>query len=590
MNSPRLTLAGLLVAVAAAGCVLKETRRPLVATIAPALAADSATIRSASSPTENFEVDANAAAHSPLTPKRERDLKALIERWAASDPVMALAWLGGLREDYLEQNLRVIAVLAWARTAPRAALDYASGLNLREYQYTGLDARIIRAWAGESWEPAWNLLPSVRAGPQRDLVIRVALLMRADSAPAEALAEASRIWPRATGGRRRQDVVGLFAGLIARLARDDSAAAWAAIAEWSTEPAYPALLRGMISSSSYWHPDFAGELLGVFPAEHVRRDHQTRFECDGFFYETIRHVVARNPRAAAGWAAKLPDGAMRRLAYSQVRSSGVLLDPTVARVMLDQTSGGPVRNREFESIEEFARRAANGPASDGPSSTHPKTPAVSPEPTSEVEREAEAALKRPAGPARDKAIADILSRWPAHDRMRAFAWAGRLEDRPLREAANGQLRADWARAEPRAAFDYSWNRPGLRSVSAAEGAIRTWASLAPRDAFDYVRNLPSADRPQEAFTLILTIWAQTDPAAALQAARSLPSGADSRNRRPIPTINIIESLVYRLAENDPSAARRFALDQSEESERLRLLQAVESVLAPRDPCNARSIF
>jgi hypothetical protein len=137
----------------------------------------------------------------------------------------------------------------------------------------------------------------------------------------------------------------------------------------------------------------------------------------------------------------------------------------------------------------------------------------------------------------------------------------------------------WAAEDPQSAMAYaqSWLPLSARE-SAVQAVLAEWAAGAPDSALAWVNQLPSMRERTKAFAFALDVVAEKDPAGAAQtAARALGSGSP-----------VLDDIIAKWGENDPSSASAWVLNLPSLQARNRLMPRLAGAWAENDPQSAAS--
>ncbi|MCY3837187.1 MAG: hypothetical protein OXH09_00775 [Gammaproteobacteria bacterium] len=155
------------------------------------------------------------------------------------------------------------------------------------------------------------------------------------------------------------------------------------------------------------------------------------------------------------------------------------------------------------------------------------------------------AVSQPSSAKRTSLIAKVAADAAKDSPAEMLVLAGTLDTKARREVARRVL-AIWAKSEPRAALAALEEMDDRRfKQTTGHSLVHEWAQSDPMAVFEWARTRPASESRTQALSTALRNVAQSDPAQALALAEDLDKGARS---------NAIDSVLRQWGRDDPRAA------------------------------------
>jgi hypothetical protein len=273
----------------------------------------------------------------------------------------------------------------------------------------------------------------------------------------------------------------------------------------------------------------------------------------------LREWARRDPRAAAQWVEQLPDADERGEARSELAAGWGSADHRAAAAWVDQLASAKER-------QGLLRDVIRGATERDPREAF-ELAVNSLEAKDLWCLEAEKALRR-WGQTDPAAAARFLQTLPVGETKD-------LATRQSRTMMTADLGKLWAVRDPSAALEWAERLEGderTTTLIAMSGALVKSIISNPIEALSVIDKLP-ASRRQEALCGVVEAWADIDPRAAAEFARS----------RPESTPALDEVIARRWANRDLAASVAWTKTLPEGVDRDSALQAVAIASAQRDP-------
>jgi hypothetical protein len=140
-------------------------------------------------------------------------------------------------------------------------------------------------------------------------------------------------------------------------------------------------------------------------------------------------------------------------------------------------------------------------------------------------------------------ISQVAAQWVETDTAAALAWVRALPDSPAKVKAELQTCYRWTELDPVAASAYAARAQNLQLVKTVAGK---WAESNPAAALSWAQTLPEGIAQGRALSGVAATWAQTHPQAAATYAASLS--------QPVLRSDVIASVASTWAFSDSQAA------------------------------------
>lgn len=132
----------------------------------------------------------------------------------------------------------------------------------------------------------------------------------------------------------------------------------------------------------------------------------------------------------------------------------------------------------------------------------------------------------PPGSARREAAGVLATIWAASDIQRAIEWTGKLEVPEMKAAAIEHLGTTWGAIEPKKALDWLATLPAdATRTEATLGALNSWAVTDPEAMKSWIATQPAGATADLARNSLGEVFADGDPAAAMQLALGISQPA-----------------------------------------------------------------
>lgn len=174
----------------------------------------------------------------------------------------------------------------------------------------------------------------------------------------------------------------------------------------------------------------------------------------------------------------------------------------------------------------------------------------------------------------------VFAQWAATDPEGALNHAlANFEAGQLQSDAIGIAIGQWAQEHPREAWLWAEkNLTGILKERALADLMVGWTRRNPLDAADWLASTGLTSQPL--FSALPGTWAESDPAAALAWARSLPAGK-ARDTAEV-------AIAHTLAQNDPEAAAELFEEALATGENTAVAITLADIWSTTDPAAAAS--
>jgi hypothetical protein len=215
----------------------------------------------------------------------------------------------------------------------------------------------------------------------------------------------------------------------------------------------------------------------------------------------VRRWAEANASQAASWAARLPQGSLRRNALNQVAIIWAKGDLASAVAWLKSTSAGPDKESATVSLAYETARS---------------DPALAIELAGEL---------RPS-PERDELLAHSVSQWAGTDPDVALDWADRVADAPLRQRLLGAVAVALAKKDGfrAATLVGAALAAGDEQSRSAVAVVQRWAEQSPQAAGSWVARFGESEVQDDAARNLVSLWVSFDHSAAETWVLGLPEG------------------------------------------------------------------
>lgn len=431
----------------------------------------------AAEPVENFTntlAQLNDLNPAPAEPVYTR----LFERWAAHDPVQAMAQRQQIPGHDADQQLLRAILAVWVAHQPTAAVAWAQTLP-EEFGRNQLIADLFNDWAKNDLSAAATACQQLPAGAAREKAWEKILNRWIASDPAAAAALVKDLEP----GDYRQEAI---AALCQRWAGSDATAAltWASSLPSATEQM--TATNQIVANWSKHDPQSAAQ----FASQHA--------ELSGKVLAAIAAAWAQqDPQGMATYALTLPAGetqtqyltaACRQLAAQDLPATVGLLQPltdvALRQTILEQAAG----HCDLWLLKPAANFVAALPASDD-----------------------QKAL-----------IQGLLSCWAPADPASALNWLGAFPETNAQPKLVQSVINTWAQHEPAAAAQWLANQPaGTASDDVTNAFLTGVLAKYPAFAAQWTQSISDETRRQKLQLQVARQWLKTDPATATNWMDSL---------------------------------------------------------------------
>ena len=235
--------------------------------------------------------------------------------------------------------------------------------------------------------------------------------------------------------------------------------------------------------------------------------------------EVVRGWAARNPKAAAAFAAAQPEGAYRNALGQGLVAEWGRSDAASALAWSQEHLRGEALNESISGLVKSAAEKNLAAAADLVAGMDP-------------------------GAAQTRASASIFETWfnkGKEERDAAFEWLAALPDANARRAAMERVQWNWVWNDPAGAREFISGPHGdLASHALIQQVARGQAAKNPEAAMQWAAGLPG-DRAGEARNAVLENWLSIRPESAADYARKLPAGEE--HDRAIGTVS--QNLVFQ---------------------------------------------
>jgi hypothetical protein len=205
--------------------------------------------------------------------------------------------------------------------------------------------------------------------------------------------------------------------------------------------------------------------------------------------------------AASGWAAQLPESAMRNAVVEQVALARSATDLAAA---IEWVTALPESDSKQAATLSLAYESARA------------DPVVALGLASALAATAE----------RNDLLVHTISQWAATDLDRALDWASQVSDAALRQRLMEAVSVASAEGNGAQAATLAATRlhPGAEQDRAAVAIVQRWAQHSPQEAGEWVAEFPDIPSRNAALHALLTIWASRSADAAGAWLSQLPDG------------------------------------------------------------------
>ena len=271
----------------------------------------------------------------------------------------------------------------------------------------------------------------------------------------------------------------------------------------------------------------------------------------------LRRWAGEDPKTAADWVMRLPAGANRQAAISDVAVVWAGQDLAGAAAWAGQLPEGADRNAGLLNVAYEAART---------------------EPVLALSL----AMELPAGPSRDDLITHAASQWAAAAPEAAAQWAKQIPDAALRDRVLGAVATAWGDADAVAAATLAVESisPGRRQNDAAVSVLQRWVQTDPDSAAAWVIQFPEGQLRDAALQNLVSLWTDQDRAGVAKWLENLDPGA----------IRDLAAAAYasKLSPGFPQLAAQWAEGIGEEPLRSQELENVAQMWLLKAPAAARA--
>jgi hypothetical protein len=202
----------------------------------------------------------------------------------------------------------------------------------------------------------------------------------------------------------------------------------------------------------------------------------------------VRRWAEGNSAAAADWVSRLPEGALRQTAVSQVAVAWASQDLKSAMDWARQLPEGAERDNGLQSVAYEAARA-------------------------EPREALNLAREMSASGQRDDLVLHAVRQWTAEEPEAAAQWAGQIADAAMQERVLSAVATEWGETDPVAAATLAIQgiAPGRAQDDAVIGIVQRWVQRQPRLAAAWVQQFPAGELRQLALETVVKLWPEKNP-------------------------------------------------------------------------------
>lgn len=205
----------------------------------------------------------------------------------------------------------------------------------------------------------------------------------------------------------------------------------------------------------------------------------------------IRRWASENPSAAAAWAEKQADPAVRQEALNQVALAWAESDLSKAIEWATSLPADGAKNVVLRNLGYEAART---------------------EPLAALAL----ASSLPPDCDRDALLVHAVSQWSGDDAQAATEWACKIKELPLRERVLAAIATAMADQNPETAVVLATQAlwPGPSQNQAAIAIVQRWTQQDPQRAASWVTEFPEGANKDIAIGNLLAVWSDKDPKAS----------------------------------------------------------------------------
>jgi hypothetical protein len=254
---------------------------------------------------------------------------------------------------------------------------------------------------------------------------------------------------------------------------------------------------------------------------------------DNVLLSVIEKWVKDDPNAVAAHALKLPAGSSQTEALICVAEELSSADASTIQSFIASIPNQAAKSKVMLSF-------ANSLSSSAP------------------DKAMDIVLQMSPGEDQEEALHDVFGDWGGTDPHAAFEYADSL-DPVFKSKAMETILTNWISEDPHASFEYVVKSTGLEQRSnMLEMIASQLGSINPQQAKEQAQRLSGPEKDQF-LKRVYTVWAQSDPAAAVLAAETQLNGSAQ--------LEVFSQSASQWAQKDPVASTRWADSLPDEKKR-----------------------